>query len=188
MENTDLLPQVEATENSEMDDNGLLFELNYLSALRNKSPRDVLKEYVDLHDEITTSQLKEQFGDDENAFNDALQKYKSGNDLMRKELFEKGIVKEKAALERRFADEFFELNALCPEVDCFEKIPKEVLQGAEETSLLNAYLRFFHDEQIKIQKNNQVLVDNLRAAAGKLDGGGESFDSLLSAFVKGLNS
>lgn len=163
----------------------VLKELSYLANLRNKNPLETIREYIALDEEINTSLLREQFKDDEVAFNDALQKYKSSNDLKRKELFEEDFLKEK---ERNFVDEFFELSCACPEIDCFEKIPEAVLRGAEETSLLNSYLKFFHDEQMKISYNNNVEQDNLRAAAGELNGGGENYDSLLSAFIKGLNS
>ncbi len=162
----------------------LLKELNYLSNLRNKSPLDTIREYVALDEEVTAQQLRQQFKDDENAFNDALLKYKSAKDNMRNELFKE----EQEQFERNLADEFFHLKEICPEIDTFDKIPKEVLKNAKNESLLNSYLRFFHDEKIKIEKNNDVNKNNLIAAIGELNGGGENFDTLLSAFIKGLNS
>jgi hypothetical protein len=61
-------------------------ELNYLAYLRGKSPLDTIREYVDFDGLIKEAQLKEQYADDEVAFNEAVQQYKSANDLKKKEL------------------------------------------------------------------------------------------------------
>ncbi len=166
----------------------LLKELSYLSALRGKSALDTVREYVALDGEIAKMQLGEKYKDDPKALEDALQKYKSDAEGKRKELFEEDALREKEEKERKITDEFFELQSVCPEIDAFERLPKEVLEDAKEMSLLEAYLRFFHREQTKILKERKTQTENLRAAAGGLEGGGDGFDTLLSAFVKGLNS
>lgn len=166
----------------------LLKELSYLSALRGKSALDTVREYVALDGEIAKMQLGEQYKDDPQALEDALQKYKSDAENKRKELFEEDVLREKEEKERKITDEFFELQSVCPEIDDFERLPKEVLADAKEMSLLNAYLRFFHREQTKILKERKTQSENLKATAGGLEGAGEGFDTLLSAFIKGLNS
>ncbi len=160
-------------------------ELNYLAYLRGKSPLDTIREYVDLDGLIKEAQLKEQFADDEIAFNEAVQQYKSANDLKKKELFEDSKLEEMN--DRRLVDGFFQLKEKCPEIDAFEKIPKEVLEKARDISLLEAYLQFFHDEQIKINKNEQKNNENLLATAGDIHSASEGHDSLLAQFIKGIN-
>ncbi len=166
----------------------LLKELSYLSALRGKSALDTVREYISLDEEIAKMQLGEQFKDDPQGLEDALQKYKSDAEDKRNGLFEEDALKEREEMERNFTDEFFELQSTCPEIDSFEKIPKDVFKDATEMSLLDAYLRFFHREQTKIKREKETQARNLKAAAGELKGGGEGFDTLLSAFIKGLNS
>ena len=166
----------------------LLKELSYLSALRGKSALDTVREYISLDEEIAKMQLGEQYKDDPQGLEDALQKYKSDAESKRKGLFEEDVLKEREEQERNFTDEFFELQRACPEIDSLEKIPKDVFKDAKEMSLLNAYLRFFHREQTKILKEQKTQANNLKAAAGDLHGGGESYDTLLSAFIKGPNS
>lgn len=164
----------------------ILKELNYLAHLRGKNPLDTIREYVELDGKIKELELKEQFKDDENGYLSALQQYKDANELKRKELFEGGD-ERKELNERRLVEGFFQLKEACPEIDAFEKIPVEVLKNAEKTSLKEAYLQFFHDEQIKINKNEKLNNENLLAAAGELHTKGEGQNSLLAQFIKGIN-
>lgn len=164
----------------------MIDELNYLAYLRGKSPDDTIREFIDLENKIKEAQLKEQFKDDENAFTSALRQYKDANELKRKELF-CGDSKIKELNEKSLCDGFFKLKEKCPEIDSFDKIPQEVLKNAGKQDLLLSYLQFFHDEQMKIQKNENLKNENLLAASGELRSGSDSENSLLAQFIKGIN-
>ncbi len=164
----------------------MIDELNYLAYLRGKSPDDTIREFIDLENKIKEAELKEQFKDDENAFTSALRQYKDANELKRKELFCGGS-KIKELNEKSLCDGFFKLKEKCPEIDSFDKIPTDVLKNAGKEDLLLSYLQFFHDEQMKIQKNENLKNENLLAASGELRSGSDIENSLLAQFIKGIN-
>lgn len=160
-------------------------ELNYLAYLRGKSPLDTIREYVDLDGKIREAQLKEEFKDDETKFNDALNSYKNANELKKKEFLTESKLND--FKERSLVEGFFELREKCPEIESFDEIPEEVLKNTKNTSLLNSYLQYFHDQQMKITKNQKNYNENLLATAGEFRENGENTDSLLTQFIKGIN-
>ena len=167
----------------------LLDELNYLASLRGKTPIDTVKEFVALDEQVYKNQLKGQYGDDENAINALMEKYKQDNLTKRAQFVSKE--KEEAVkkeFSEKIADEFTELKGECPEIDSLEKIPPSVLKNAKNERLLTAYLRYKNRQQVKIEQNNQTRKKNKDASAGSLQAGGENFDTLLSAFIKGLKN
>ena len=160
-------------------------ELNYLAYLRGKSPLDTIREHVEFYDKFREEQLKEEYKDDQKAFNEALAGLKNANELKKKELLTES--KTKAFKERSLADGFFELKEKCPEIKSFEEIPLKVLENTKNQPLLLSYLQYFHDQQLKITENERNYAENLLAAAGKFGNSGENTDSLLNQFIKGIN-
>lgn len=160
-------------------------ELNYLAYLRGKNPYDTIREFIDLDEKIKEAELKDKY-QDENAYLSALKEYKDANDLKRKELFSSSD-KVKDLKAKSLSDGFFALKKKCPEIDSFDKIPPEVLKNAQNENLLLAYLQFFHDEKMKIDKNESLRNENLLATAGELPTNAESVNSLLAQFIKGIN-
>lgn len=161
-------------------------ELNYLAYLRGKSPLDTIREYVELDNKFREDQLREEFKDDEIAFNEALDSYKNANELKKKEFLTESKLKD--FRERSLADGFFELKEKCPEIKSFEEIPPKVLENAKNQSLLNSYLQYFHDQQLKIMENEKIYNENLLATAGGFGESSENTDSLLTQFIKGINN
>lgn len=167
----------------------LLDELSYLASLRGKSPIDTVKEFVALDEAVYKTQLKNQYGEDQKTIDALMEKYKQDNISKRAQFV--SIEKEEAEKKKfseKLADEFAELKGECPEIDSFDKIPPSVLKNAKNENLLNAYLRYKNRQQVKINQNNQARKKNKEATAGALQAGGENFDTLLSAFIKGLKN
>ncbi len=167
----------------------LLDELSYLASLRGKSPIDTVKEFVALDEKVYKTQLKSQYGDDLKTIDALMEKYKQDNLSKRAQFVSiENEEAEKKKFSERIADEFAELKGECPEIDSFDKIPPSVLKDAKTENLLNAYLRYKNRQQLKIKMNNQTQQKNKQASAGSLSPGGEHFDTLLTAFIKGLKN
>ena len=167
----------------------LIDELSYLAALRGKTPIDTVKEYIALDEAVYKNSLIAQYGEDTKAIDALMEKYKQDNLTKRAQYVSKE--KEEAVkkeFSEKIANEFIELKGECPEIDSLDKIPVSVLKEAKEENLLNVYLRYKNRQSQKIALNNQTLKANKNASAGELSGGGEHFDTLLMAFLKGLKN
>lgn len=167
----------------------LLDELSYLAAIRGKTPIETVKEYIALDEAVYKNQLISEYGEDTKAIDALMEKYKSENLSKRAQLIDEDRIQaEKKELSEKIADEFMELKGECPEIDSPDKIPPSVFKEAKNQNLLNAYLRYKNRQEKLIALNNQTRKANNQALVGELSGGGEQFDTLLMAFLKGLNT
>ncbi|MBE7093001.1 MAG: hypothetical protein E7365_07495 [Clostridiales bacterium] len=167
----------------------LIDELSYLAALRGKTPIETVKEYIALDETVYKNELIAQYGEDTKAIDALMEKYKQDNALKRAQFVNEEKEKaEKKEFSEKIAEEFILLKGECPEIDSLDKIPISVLKEAKQENLLNAYLRYKNRQMQKVALNNKTLKANKSASAGALSSGGEHFDTLLMAFLKGLNN
>lgn len=167
----------------------LLDELSYLAAIRGKTPIETVKEYIALDEAVYKNQLISEYGEDTKVIDAMMEKYKTENLSKRAQYVDEDRQQaEKKEFSEKIAEEFSELKGECPEIDSLDKIPVAVLKEAKTQNLLNAYLRYKNRQEKLIALNNQTRKANKEALVGELSGGGEHFDTLLMAFLKGLNT
>ncbi len=167
----------------------LLDELSYLAALRGKTPIETVKEYIALDESVYKNQIISEYGEDPNVIDAMMEKYKTEKLSKRAQFVDENRQQaEKKEFSEKIAEEFSELKGECPEIDSLDKIPVAVLKEAKQHNLLNAYLRYKNRQERLIALNNQTRKANKEAQVGNLTAGGEQFDTLLMAFLKGLNT
>lgn len=99
-----------------------------------------------------------------------------------------GAGTEQPSLEETLAREFLDLQRECPEVESFSSLPAWVKEQAiMGMSLLTAYLLFLYREHQKAEAEKQAQKTAQAATVGKMDQGTDKADSMLAAFLKGLN-
>lgn len=171
----------------------VLDDLEYLSAIKEKPLNELLKEYISEEENAHKESIIDMYGDNEEVVDMFMKKYRQET----KQKFESAkTTKQKAeeeaekkaveTLEERIADEFVILKNEFPEVTDVSAVPKSVLKEAENgTHLLDAYLRYKHQEKKRIDAEKQTAATNSKASAGKVSTG-ENADPIMMAFLKGL--
>lgn len=174
----------------------MLDDLSYLATIKDKKPHELLKEFIRFEEENYRESLIERVGDDEEAVEALMEKYRNGNkskfekaqsDLKKAE--EEEELKAVEALEGRIATEFGELSQNFPEIKSITDVPHEVLKEAEKgTKLYYAYLAHRHKEGQKVDKAKQTANVNSKSTAGSMSASGDTEDGVLSAFLNGLRT
>ena len=172
----------------------MLDKISYLATIKGKNAHDLIDEYIKREEEMYRSEVIDKHGDNEEVINMFMEKYRAENkskyekaQIERKEAEEIAEKRELESLESRIANEFFELNKEFPEINNISSVPEEVLKEAEKgKNLTDAYLRYLHKENLKIEDAKQTAVKNSTASAGKVAGTGEADDPVMRAFLKGL--
>jgi hypothetical protein len=171
----------------------VLDDLEYLSAIKEKPLNELLKEYISAEENAHKESIIDMYGDNEEVVDMFMKKYRQET----KQKFESAkTTKQKAeeeaekkaveTLEERIADEFVILKNEFPEVTDVSTVPKSVLKEAENgTHLLDAYLRYKHQEKKRIDAEKQTAASNSKSTAGRMEGG-ENSDPIMTAFLKGL--
>lgn len=174
----------------------MLDDLSYLATIKDKKPHELLKEFIRFEEENYREGLIERVGDDEEALEVLMEKYRNGNkskfekaqdDLKKAE--EEAELKAVEALEGRIAADFSELAQHFPDIKSINDIPCEVLKEAEKgTKLFHAYLEYKHKEGQKIDKAKQTANVNSKSTAGSMSATNDVEDGVLSAFLNGLRT
>lgn len=173
----------------------MLDDLNYLAAIKERKPHELLKELISLEENIHKEDIIGRVGEDEEAVELLMEKYRATNKSKfeaakegLKKAEEDAELKEVQALEGRIATEFGELSEAFPEIQRIEDVPKTVLKEAENgRNLFDAFLRYKYAEGKNIEKARQTALNNAKASAGNMSAP-SSEDAVLDAFLKGLRS
>lgn len=166
-----------------------LEKLSYLAAAQGKGASEWLDGLIKEREDAYRAELEEKYEDAE-VIELFMAKYKTENeDKYAKFKSDKAQAEEaeRKTLESRIADEFIELQKEFPEITDIAKLPKEVLaQGQNGKNLTDAYLRYKHNENKRINAEKQSAARNANASAGKISGEDSEADPLFTAFLSGL--
>ena len=171
----------------------VLDDLEYLSAIKEKPLNELLKEYISAEENAHKKSIVDMYGDDEKLVDMFMEKYRQETQqkfesakTTKQKAEEEAEKKAVETLEGRIADEFVILKKEFPEIADISDVPKAVLKEAENgTHLLDAYLRYKHQEKKKIDAEKQTAASNSKSTAGRM-AGGENSDPIMTAFLNGL--
>ena len=172
----------------------MLDKISYLATIKGKNAQDLIDEYIKNEEDMYRSEIIDKHGDNEEVVNMFMEKYRTENKSKyetaqseRKAAEENAEKKEIESLENRIASEFSELSKELPEIENISSVPKEVLKEEEKgKNLLDAYLRYLHNENTKIKAAKQAAAKSSNASAGSMAGTNEVDDPIMREFLRGL--
>lgn len=167
----------------------MLNDISYLAAIQGKTPAELIKGYIEAGENIRRQELIEKYGEDSEAVEVLMEKYREENQKKFTAAKETLKQKEEAAeqdLNQRIADDFLKMKADFPELTDYAALPNEVKrQAANGTPLKYAYLDYKYAQE----KATAAAKAQAEAAAKKSTGSmatGDGVDSAENALLKGL--
>ena len=167
----------------------MLNDISYLAAIQGKTPAELIKGYIEAGENIRRQELIEKYGEDSEAVEVLMEKYRQENQKKFTAAKETLKQKEEAAeqdLNQRIADDFLKMKADFPELTDYAALPNEVKrQAANGTPLKYAYLDYKYAQE----KATAAAKAQAEAAAKKSTGSmatGDGVDSAQNALLKGL--
>lgn len=154
-------------------------KLDYLAALQDTTPDELIDKLTEAQDESYRAELSERFGEDEDSLIEDMMALRRSQ---QKDKYEKVVADRKAAeknradaqeasLNARLAEEFGKMRAEYPELTDFAALPKEVKKAAAEgMSLEHAYLKHRRSEEAKASAARESAERAKNASAGSMTG------------------
>lgn len=173
----------------------MLDDLSYYSAIKGKTPQEVLKELIAHEEEVKRNEILERGIDDEEVINLFMDKYRTENKgkfekmkADRQKAEEAAETTARETLESRLANEFLELQKEFPEIADISAVPSDVLNEARTKNrhLLDAYLRNRLAEEKKVTLAKQTAQSNAVATGGRMVNADDENDPIMAAFTQGL--
>lgn len=167
----------------------MLNDISYLAAIQGKTPAELIKGYIEAGENIRRQELIEKYGEDSEAVEVLMEKYREENQKKFTAAKETLKQKEEAAeqdLNQRIADDFLKMKADFPELTDYAALPNEVKRAAANgTPLKYAYLDYKYAQE----KATAAAKAQAEAAAKKSTGSmatDDGVDSAENALLKGL--
>lgn len=162
----------------------VMIKLDYLAASEGISRDEYVDRQLKLREEESLERIVEQYGDDERVISEMLEYENQKNRRLYDELLSQRSQKKSDIAENthtRLAEEYAELVREFPELEGkgFAELPTEVKRaGFEGERLINAYLRYRHNEERKIKSALEEKNAADRSSTGSMqasayDGRGE---------------
>ena len=169
-----------------MCDESSIKNLQFLAANKGVTLPEFVNEIFEANEKEELMRLKEQFEGDDESYLKALNARKAKNEEAFLEMLNSA---EPADLNKRIADEYFELIEQFPEIKSIEDLPESVLKAAADSgkSLEYCYLLHKSKEQEKLLLGATRELENLRSSANsfrseKVAGN----DPAIEAMLKGI--
>ncbi len=166
-------------------------KLQRAASLQGKDVSEFIDGFEKAQDDAHRAELEAKYGDDTDTINALMELYQSkkeGTVKAAEQEFERQNKEKQSSIESRLADEFIELQKEFPEITDFASLPKSVKTAAADGKhLLDAYLRFSHTEQKKINAAKASADAAKKASAGNLSSADKtSHSDEMSALMEGL--
>lgn len=173
------------------DMRSVMDKLAYLSASTGKSAEKLIDALLEKNEKELSDRARELAGDDEVLFSKllALEHSKNKKAFERALNTQKELKREKENLDNeRIAEQFIELNKEFPEIDNVNAIPKQTFEIAVNNgiSLLDAYLRYKHREDIRVKTAQQEQKLAAQSSVGSQRSSVLTENNLEDAFAKGV--
>ncbi len=168
----------------------MLNDISYLAAIQDKTPVELIKGYIEANENIRRQELIEKYGEDSEAVEVLMEKYREENQKKFTAAKETLKQKEEAAeqdLNQRIADDFLKMKADFPELTDYAALPNDVKRAAVNgTPLKYAFLEYKYAQE----KATTAAKEQAAAAAKKSVGSmsSDTADNVSEAERKFLNS
>ena len=167
--------------------------LDYLAALRGKTPKEYIDELITATDDMYRQELIEQLGEDNEHINELVELRRAKNDKTyqavkkeREDKENKARMDAETSTNTRLAEQFEKLKSVFPAYENISDIPASVFKAAVKSGdLEKEVLRFHFAEQKKVEEAKQKQNTNKNQSVGtaKTD---TTEDGVSNAFLKGL--
>lgn len=173
----------------------ILNSLEYVAAQQDITVAELVNGIIAKDEENYRTELESRFGEgDAGTIEDLMQirrnKQKEKYQQVledRKKTAEKEAEEKEQNLNNRLANEFVELKTEFPEFAEFKDLPAEVKrEAAKGRDLLSCYLRYKHNEDMKIMAAKKTAEENSKATTGSGESAEPMGDSITTAMLSGL--
>lgn len=167
----------------------MLNKLNYIAAVNNQSADKFINDMFDSHEQMVRDKYSE-MADDEEMLSALIEaehnKNKKAFEKIQKQIDEESNAQTQKQVDK-LAEEFGELQKSFPNIKEFKDVNKSVLALAqkEKISLLDAQLRFEHENKIKSTKAKTDAAKAKKASTGNAKSDGAS-DNDIDGMLKGI--
>ena len=167
--------------------------LDYLAALRGKTPKEYIDELISVTDSMYREQLIRELGEDNEHIEDLIELRRAKNDKAyqkvkqeREEKENKAFEEKNANINTRLAEQFESIKKVFPNYESISDIPSNVFKAAVKSGdLEKEVLRFHFAEQKKIEEANKKENINKSQSIGTAKAN-DTEDGVSSAFKRGL--
>jgi hypothetical protein len=165
--------------------------LDYLAALRGKTPKEYIEDLIAATDNMYREELIEQLGEDNEHIEELVALRREKNDKTYKDAKREREEKENKARQEaetntntRLAEQFENIKAVFPAYGNIADIPANVFKAAVKSGdLEKELLRFHFAEQKKVEKEKQKQVENSKQSTGPVSTSDKEHDNM-SAFKR----
>lgn len=167
----------------------MLNDLSYLAAIEGKKPAELIKAYIEAGEALKRQELTEQYGEDSEAVEVLMEKYRSENKQKLasfREAEARAEAETEKNLNRRIAEDFKAMQADFPELSSYAALPDEVKrQAISGIPLKYAYLDYMHTQEKRVAAATAQQAQAASKSTGSLFSG-EDISSPESALLRGL--
>lgn len=171
----------------------IIGKLSVLAAASNaKSVGEFVDTMLSAHEDSVKSRYAEQCGGDEELAEKLIkadrEQWIGGGKEMSK-AWNDDIKQQSGDINKRLAEQFIELQSEIGDIKAFDELPKSVVNTAisKNISLLDAYLRYQHEENKKTAAANTQQAAAKKASAGSLHAStADDSDPALAAALGGI--
>ena len=165
--------------------------LDYLAALRGKTPKEYIDELITATDDMYRQELIEQLGEGNEHIEELVALRREKNDKTYQAVKKEREDKENKAREdaetntnTRLAEQFEKLKSVFPAYESISDIPASVFKAAVKSGdLEKEVLRFHFAEQKKVEEAKKKQVENTKQSTGSVSSSEKEHDDM-NAFKK----